>query len=72
MEILLTTDFFKSPMIAFNIKTPTATLIPEKAFCTIIYLEKFCKKEAITKIITKEGNTTPKVANKAPHIPLTL
>ena len=57
---------------ALSISTPTATLIPEKACCTIFESEKLSINPAIDIIIASDGNTTPLVANIAPNIPFSL
>lgn len=54
---------------AFKTNTQTATRIPPSACYTIAKSEKFCNSEAINKMITIEGNITPKVAKIPPIMP---
>ena len=54
---------------ALKIRTQTQTRIPAKAFCTIARCAKFWINAAMTVIMIRDGNTTPRVATIPPMEP---
>ena len=63
---LSTTAFFQSFTTALKIRTQTQTRIPAKAFWTIARCAKFWINAAMTVMMIRDGNTTPRVATIPP------
>ena len=57
---------------AFITRARTPARIPIKAYFTALYSLNSLRTREISEIITKEGRTTPNVAQKAPKKPATL
>ena len=69
MVSLSTRAPFASFLMALKISTQTQTRIPAKASLTNWSWAKLDRKAAITVMITREGNTTPRVAMIPPVTP---
>ena len=66
------TDFYQSFYHHIEVRTQTQTRMPAKAFWTIARSEKFWMKAAMTVMMIRDGNTTPRVAMMPPAIPAVL
>ena len=66
------TAFLNSLITLDRISATTPARTPLKAWTTNSKCMKFCRKAAISMMITKEGNTSPRVAITPPAMPAWL